>query len=489
MRICVLQPDYGSSSVDYQNYDPRRDLSGLMSEATIDHVFLNKLTTYKQLKELSGKSYDVFVNLCEGYLEWDIPSIDVIHSLEMLNLPYTGPNAELYDPPKDLMKYVAYCEGVKTPPYYKVSDDSDLNKISNYLKFPMFVKPIKAGDSLGIDDHSKVDTAHDLYLKIESLRKEYNDILIEEYIPGREFTVLVVADESKPRKCRSFKPVEYIFPENFAFKTYSLKTSELHPEANKPCDDKKLDKILRESAERIFKAFNGVGYARMDFRVNDANEVYFLEINFTCSVFYSEGYEGSADYILKYDGVGQEGFLRMIVEEGIKRYKSRMKKYEMKGNAISGFGIYAKQGFKKGEVIFKGEERAQRIVTKRYVGKNWTIDDKRFFKQYAYPLSNQVYCLWDNDPTEWAPQNHSCDPNTEYKGLDVIALREVQLGEELTLDYSNFLDEQAESFVCQCNSPKCKGVISGVLNNSVTKREDFQEMRSRHRVLKTMERP
>ena len=86
--MCI-RDSYGSSSVDYQNYDPRRDLSGLMSEATIDHVFLNKLTTYKQLKELSGKSYDVFVNLCEGYLEWDIPSIDVIHSLEMLNLPYT----------------------------------------------------------------------------------------------------------------------------------------------------------------------------------------------------------------------------------------------------------------------------------------------------------------------------------------------------------------------------------------------------------------
>ena len=107
MKICVLQPDYSSSSVDYRNYDPSRDLAPLLPGHQVDHVALNKLTTYRQLKHLSTAGYDVFLNLCEGYLEWDIPSIDVIHSLERLMLPYTGPNAELYDPSKLLMKYVA----------------------------------------------------------------------------------------------------------------------------------------------------------------------------------------------------------------------------------------------------------------------------------------------------------------------------------------------------------------------------------------------
>ena len=88
-----------------------------MPEAQIDHVTLNKLTTYKQLKELKKKNYDIFVNLCEGYLEWEVPSIDVIYTMEMLNLPFTGPTSLLYDPPKELMKYVAFCEGIKTPAY------------------------------------------------------------------------------------------------------------------------------------------------------------------------------------------------------------------------------------------------------------------------------------------------------------------------------------------------------------------------------------
>ena len=70
MKICVLQPDYSTSSVDYQYYDPPRELAGLWPDAQIDTVFLNKLSTYRQLKELGKKGYDVFVNLCEGYLEW-----------------------------------------------------------------------------------------------------------------------------------------------------------------------------------------------------------------------------------------------------------------------------------------------------------------------------------------------------------------------------------------------------------------------------------
>ena len=54
LKICVLQPDYSTSGVDYQYYDPKRDLSKIMPEAIIDHIFLNKLTTYQQLKQLKN---------------------------------------------------------------------------------------------------------------------------------------------------------------------------------------------------------------------------------------------------------------------------------------------------------------------------------------------------------------------------------------------------------------------------------------------------
>ena len=136
--ICVLQPDYSTSDVDYQNYDPPRDISNLMPTAQFDHVLLNKLSTYKQLKELKKKNYDVFVNLCEGYLEWSIPSIDVIYFMELLNLPFTGPTSLLYDPPKDLMKYVAYTVDIKTPAFALIETLACIEKECAHLQYPNY---------------------------------------------------------------------------------------------------------------------------------------------------------------------------------------------------------------------------------------------------------------------------------------------------------------------------------------------------------------
>ena len=473
MKICVLQPDYSTSDVDYKNYDPPRDLSNLLLGAEIDHVLLNKLTTYKQLKELKKKNYDVFVNLCEGYLEWNIPSIDVIYFLELLNLPFTGPTSLLYDPPKDLMKYVAYTAGINTPAFALVESLNDIEKACGHLQYPLFVKPDKAGDSLGIDQQSLVYTKDELLKKCATIIEEYGPLLVEEYIDGREFTVMLVADAEDEKTCKVFKPVEYIFPKGFEFKTYALKTSELHPEANIPCNDSVLEQQLTDAAVQIFQGFGGLGYARLDFRVNKKNEIFFLEINFTCSVFYKDGYEGSADYILKCDGTGQAGFLKKIIAEGISRHQRKQKKYTMKGNAIAGYGIYATQNIEAKELVFRGEEMPQRLVTRRFVERNWNVKELETFRKYAYPLSKELFLLWDDNPANWAPQNHSCSPNTFYEGLNVVAFRHILKGEELTLNYASFLDENMEPFICRCGAANCCGTITGIKNNSVTERESF----------------
>ena len=117
MNICVLQPSYEGSTSDYQHYDPPRDLSPLLPEHTVSHVFLKKVSTFRQLRDLKKQGFDIYVNLCEGYLDSDTPSIDVIMALEQLHVPYTGPTLMLYDPPKDLMKLVAQTQGVAVPAF------------------------------------------------------------------------------------------------------------------------------------------------------------------------------------------------------------------------------------------------------------------------------------------------------------------------------------------------------------------------------------
>lgn len=466
MKVCVLLPDYSTSAVDYQHYDPARNLAPLLPNDEVDTIFLNKLTTYKQLKELSKKNYDIFVNLCEGYLEWEVPSIDVIYTLELLNLPFTGPTTLLYDPPKALMKYVAYCESIATPNYVIFNKGNVVEQAIKNLQFPLFVKPAKAGDSLGIDEHSLVRDVKSLEKKIDTVINDYDELLIEEYINGREFTVLVMANVDG-KTITALQPIEFIFPEGKKFKTYALKTTELHTDANTPVQDIILANQLKNAAQSIFKSFNGVGYARLDFRMNEHGKLFFLEINFTCSVFYADGYQGSADYILQYDGIGQQNFLQHIIKEGIARHNQKQKKYEVKGNSIAGFGIYANTDIQKETVIFKGEEKAQNIVTKKFVDQNWNEAEKENFARYAYPISQDVYILWSNNPADWAPQNHSCNANTGYVGLNVVALKNIVKGEELTLDYANFLDEKAQPFQCNCGNSNCRGLIKGNSNNKI----------------------
>ncbi len=468
MNICVLLTDYATSNVDYQHYDPPRNLSALLPMHTVHHIALNKLTTYKQLKQLARERYDIFVNLCEGYLDWDTPSIDVIHALDLLNLPYTGPPAHLYDPPKTVMKYVAYTAGVRTPAHGLVHNANDARVVAQQLAFPLFVKPSHAGDSLGVDDASLVHDEAALLAKVNAALVEYDELLVEDFVDGREFTVLVMGSADAYSECTALLPVEYRFPEGRSFKTYALKTSELHPEANVPVHDEQLRMQLQHASQRIFTAFGGVGYARLDFRMNAANELFFLEINFTCSVFYSDGYEGSADHILKYDGIGQAGFAQHIINEGIARHQRKQQPYRIQGDGVSGYGIFATQTLAADDLVFCGEEQAHRLVTKRHVHSHWNKDSQRDFRRYALPLSDNVYALWSENPLHWSPQNHSCNANTAYDGLNVIATRAIAVSEELTLDYALLMNEESESFHCSCGAASCRGVIRGVRGNSLS---------------------
>lgn len=473
MKICVLQPDYSTSTVDYRHYDPPRNLAPLAPGHTVHHEFLHKLSVHRQLQALKPQGFDIYVNLCEGYLEWDVPSVDVIHSLEQLDLPYTGPTPQLYDPSKPLMKYVAHSAGVATPRHVVVGpgDDAVAAATRAKLRYPLFVKPAKAGDSLGVDEHACVADAEALRGQVALVQADYPELLVEEFIEGREFTVLVIGDADGHGRSTALAPIEYRFPEGRRYKSYALKTSELHPDANVRVTDPDLVHRLQEAARTVFRSFDATGYARMDFRMDAAGTLYFLEINFTCSVFYPEGWEGSADHILRLDGLGQAGFLERIVSEGRARHARRRKAYAMRGDAIAGYGIVAARALQAGEVIFRGEERPFRLVTRRHVETHWGTTEQELFRRYAYPISTEVYAIWDSEPSAWAPQNHSCDPNTVYLGLDVVAARAIAIGEELTLDYAQFLDTAAEPFDCACGAPRCRGLVTGTAGNSVTARE------------------
>ena len=179
-------------------------------------------------------------------------------------------------------------------------------------------------------------------------------------------------------------------------------------------------------------------------------------------------------YLISLQAYGQ--FAARIIAEGVARHQRRQKPYVMRGNGVSGYGIFATTELEPGDVVYQGEGRAHRIVTARHVQGTWGVADQLTFRRYGYPLSDELYALWDDDPTAWSPQNHSCEPNTAFVGLDVVALRPVVNGQELTLDYSRFMNEQSEPFACTCGAPSCRGVVTGTPGNSVTARERARQL-------------
>jgi hypothetical protein len=455
MKVCVLQPDYGGSRVAYRNFDPPRNLAPLLPDCAVDHLFLHKLSVYGQLREAAARGYDIYVNLCEGYLDWDIPSIDVIWSLDLLGLPYTGPTARLYDPSKPLMYFVAGTRGVRHPSFVEAADGGAWITAARRIGFPLFVKPAHAGDSLGIDAGSCVAGETELLAKAAGVIREHGRASIEEYLPGREFTVLVVASDRDGCEPVALAPIEFVFGPGPAFKTYPLKVEQHNPDRNVPVAEADLDQKLRSAARAVFAGFDGEGYARLDFRLTAEGEPCLIDVNFACSVFYPEGFEGSADYILRYDPMGPDGFLRHIIAEGLARHGRRAPKYERRLGAISGFGIFAARGIRGGELVAAGEGRTHKLVTAGAMPPD------------AIPLAPRIGLLPARDPRDWPSPNHSCEPNMVYRGLDLVALRDIPAGEELTLDYGLIYDDAMPPFACRCGAPHCRGEVHGKAGNSI----------------------
>ena len=144
--------------------------------------------------------------------------------------------------------------------------------ILDALKLPVFVKPNNGGSSIGM---SKVDKAEDLDAALEKAFKEDSQILVEEFIKGREFTVgcfrtqgeLVVLPICEVRSKKAFFDYEA---------KYEGASEELIPA---PIDEKMAD-ILRGTVKKVYQIFNCKGIVRTDFIWNEAdNQPYMLEIN------------------------------------------------------------------------------------------------------------------------------------------------------------------------------------------------------------------
>ncbi len=144
----------------------------------------------------SGKRWDIVFNIAEGAYgfarESQVPAL-----LEAYAIPFVFSDSLVLGIclHKGISKIIAREAGVPTPDFAVVSSIEDIDGIE--LPFPLFLKPVAEGTGKGITTSSRVESRESLHLVCEELLYRHRQpVLVETYLPGREFTVGIVGTGS-----------------------------------------------------------------------------------------------------------------------------------------------------------------------------------------------------------------------------------------------------------------------------------------------------
>lgn len=238
---------------------------------------------YEKLKE---SNCDIVFNIAEGFnglsREAQIPAI-----LDMLNIPYSGSD------PLTLSICLDKARTKEILSYYKIPNAKFLvieqseQLINIRLDFPLIVKPIGEGSSKGIYSSSFVNNKKELILETERILDEYNQpALIEEFLPGREFTVAIIGNNRNAEVLPIVEISYKDFPEDF-IPIYSYEAKWILDTREKPLNvfscPAKLDPVLenriKKTALNTFQVLRCRDWARIDIRLDKNNSPNVIEIN------------------------------------------------------------------------------------------------------------------------------------------------------------------------------------------------------------------
>jgi len=222
----------------------------------------------------AGKKWDLVFNIAEGLYgdgrESVVPAI-----LDQYRIPYvfSGPVIMGVSLNKHLAKLVVAAQGVPVSPGMLISRIDDLEKCK--LTYPLFVKPVSEGTGKGITEKSLVHSASELRSIVEWILSEFNQpALVEEYLPGREFTVGVVGYGAN---AVAIGGMEVICANNLP---YSVEVKENYQNY---CSYKPLDEDIAEECKSVavgaWRALEAVDAGRVDLKVDRYGKICFIEAN------------------------------------------------------------------------------------------------------------------------------------------------------------------------------------------------------------------
>ncbi len=230
----------------------------------------------------AGQRWDLVFNISEGLYgrsrEAQVPAL-----LEAYNIPYvfSDPLTLALCLDKEMTKRVVRDAGIFTPEFFVVKSVENLKEKTpgQDIPFPLFVKPLSEGTSKGIGPESIVSNAAELERRCDSLIKKYNQpVLVEQYLPGGEFTLGILGTDEK---ARVIGIIEVKLLKSAEPGVYSFMNKELYRERVKYNLVKDKD-IISEASDIALTAYRTVGCrdaGRVDIKADKSGKLHFLEMN------------------------------------------------------------------------------------------------------------------------------------------------------------------------------------------------------------------
>ena len=289
----------------YGGISTEHDVSVMSAKSVIENIDKEKYKIHEIYINKYGKWFEVKNGEKEEVynLLWTLKELDVVFPvlhgrggedgtiqgmLEMLQIPYIGCGVlassigmdkaytkilfEKAGIPQAKYIYVRIRDGAYYLVNEKFEEELKIEKITEKLEFPMFVKPSNSGSSVGV---KKAKDMEELKMAIDYAKQFDDKILIEQGIDGKEVECAILEDgEIKASTVGEIKSAEDFY--SFDAK-YNIPESKTIIPAD--IEKSKIEEI-RKLAIKAFKSIDGKGLSRVDFFVeNGTGKIYINEIN------------------------------------------------------------------------------------------------------------------------------------------------------------------------------------------------------------------
>jgi D-alanine-D-alanine ligase len=262
----------------------------------------------------AGERWDLVFNIAEGLRgigrEAQVPAL-----LDAYDIPYTfsDPLVLALTLHKGMTKRVIRDLGIPTPDFAEVKTEADIDEVD--LPFPVFAKPIAEGTGKGITSASKIQSQKELRSVCRRILTEYKQpVLVETFLPGREFTVGLVGTG---KNAKVVGVMEVILKPNAEKDVYSYINKEKYVEfvGYIPVNDL----IAKRASEIALEAWRGLGCrdaGRIDLRSDSSGIPNFIEVNPLAGI---HPIHSDLVILCRLVGIKYSELIEMIINEALTR--------------------------------------------------------------------------------------------------------------------------------------------------------------------------